>query len=212
LEIVNSSAQSYAEKFSSGENELLREIAVHTNANHPHANMLSGHVQGRFLALISILLKPMRILEVGTFVGYSALCLAEGLQEGGQLHTLELREDDAATATENFKKANAPDKIILHLGNALEIIPSLDEIWDLVFIDADKTNYSNYYKLVWPRVRKGGLIIADNVLFHGEVLEKEIKGKNALAINEFNEMIRQDESVEKIMLTIRDGLFLIRKK
>ena len=212
MDIVNPLAQSYSEKFSSQENELLHEIASHTNAHHPHANMLSGHVQGRFLSLISSLLKPMRILEVGTFVGYSALCLSEGLQEGGQLHTLELREEDAVTALGNFKKANALDKIILHKGNALDIIPALNETWDIVFIDADKTNYCNYYKLVLPRVRKGGLIIADNVLFHGEVLEENVRGKNAVAINEFNEMIRQDDLVEKIMLTIRDGLFLIYKK
>lgn len=212
MDIINSLAQSYSEKFSSQENELLHDIAVHTNAHHAHANMLSGHVQGRFLSMISTLLKPMRILEVGTFVGYSALCLAEGLQEGGRLHTLELREEDAATALENFKRANALDKIILHKGIALDIIPVLNETWDIVFIDADKTNYSSYYKLVLPRVRKGGLIIADNVFFHGEVLEENIRGKNAVAINEFNEMIRQDESVEKIMITIRDGLFLIRKK
>jgi caffeoyl-CoA O-methyltransferase len=212
LDIIDPLAQSYAENFSSQENELLHEIAVHTNAHHPQANMLSGHLQGRFLSLISNLLKPARILEVGTFVGYSALCLAEGLQEDGQLHTLELREEDAATAKENFRKGNALDKIMLHTGNALEIIPVLNETWDLVFIDADKTNYCNYYKLVLPRVRKGGLIMADNVLFHGEVLDKNIKGKNAIAIHEFNEMIQKDDSVEKIMLTIRDGLFLIQKK
>ncbi len=212
VEIINESAQSYSEKFSSAESKLLHEIAVHTNAHHPHAHMLSGHVQGRFLSFISSLLKPVRILEIGTFVGYSALCLAEGLQSGGELHTLELREEDAATAKANFKLANAMDKIILHIGNALDIIPALNETWDLVFIDADKPNYINYYKLILPHVRKGGLILADNVLFHGEVLEEKIKGKNAMAIHEFNEMIKNDDSVEKIMLTIRDGLFLIRKK
>jgi caffeoyl-CoA O-methyltransferase len=212
LDIINSLAQSYSEKFSSGESELLHEISVHTNAHHPNANMLSGHVQGRFLSLISSLLKPMRILEIGTFVGYSALCLAEGLQPGGELHTLEVREEDAATARENFRKASALDKIILHIGDALDIIPTLNETWDLVFIDADKPNYSNYYKLVLSQVRKGGLIIADNVLFHGEVLEEKIKGKNPIAIHEFNEMIKKDDTVEKIMLTLRDGLFLIRKK
>jgi predicted O-methyltransferase YrrM len=212
LDIIDSLARSYSEKFSSPEDELLHGIAVHTNAHHPHANMLSGHVQGRFLALISVLLKPMRILEVGTFVGYSALCLAEGLQPGGLLHTIELRKEDAATAKENFKKANYADKIILHEGNALDIIPALIETWDLVFIDADKTNYSNYYKLVLPRVRKGGMIIADNVFFHGEVLEKKIKGKNGIAIHEFNKLVRNDDSVEKLMLTVRDGLFLVRKK
>jgi len=212
MDIINSLAQAYSEKFTSAQSELLNEIEIHTNSNHPHANMLSGHVQGRFLSLISTLLKPSRILEIGTFVGYSALCLSEGLQSGGELHTLELREEDAATSRENFRKANALDKIILHVGNALDIIPTLNQTWDLVFIDADKTNYSNYYQLVLPHVRSGGLIIADNVLFHGEVLEEKIKGKNAIAINEFNEMIQKDSSVEKIMLTLRDGLFLIRKK
>ena len=212
MDIINSLAQSYSENFSSPESELLHEIAVHTNAHHAHAHMLSGHVQGRFLSLISNLLKPSRILEIGTFVGYSALCLSEGLQAGGELHTLEVREEDAATSRENFKKANALDKIILHIGDALDIIPMLNETWDLVFIDADKPNYSNYYKLVLPHVRSGGLIMADNVLFHGEVLEEKIKGKNAIAIHEFNEMIQKDDSVEKIMLTLRDGLFLIRKK
>ena len=212
MDIINPLAQSYAEKFSSPQDQLLGEIARHTNAHHPHANMLSGHVQGRFLALISILLKPMRVLEVGTFVGYSALCMAEGLQPGGHLHTIELNPEDGATAKKNFKKANCSDKIILHEGNALDIIPDLNETWDLVFIDADKTNYTNYYTLVLPRVRKGGMIIADNVLFHGEVLEKEIKGKNGIAINAFNKLVKNDDSVEKIMLTVRDGLFLIRKK
>jgi caffeoyl-CoA O-methyltransferase len=212
LEIIHPSAQSYADKFSSKEDELLHEIAEHTYKNHPQANMLSGHVQGRFLAFISSLLKPMRILEIGTFVGYSALYLSQGLQKGGRLHTIELREEDAATATENFRRANALDKIILHTGNALDIIPALNETWDLVFIDADKTNYGNYYGLVLPHLRKDGLIIADNVLFHGEVLEEKIKGKNALAIHDFNELVRKDDSVEKIMVTMRDGLLLIRKK
>jgi len=212
VEIINSLAQAYAERFSSPEEVLLQSIAEHTYKNHPHAHMLSGHVQGKFLALISSLIKPLRILEIGTFVGYSALYLAQGLQKGGQLHTIELREEDAATAKENFRQANALDKIILHTGNALEVIPSLNETWDLVFIDADKTNYSNYYKQVLPGVRKEGLIIADNVLFHGEVLEEKIKGKNAIAIHAFNEMVAKDDSVETIFLTIRDGLLLVRKK
>lgn len=174
--------------------------------------MLSGHAQGQFLQLISQVAKPHKILEIGTFVGYSAIYLAKGLQPGGELHTIELREEDAATARANFNKANMQDKIILHVGNALEIIPALEHEWDIVFIDADKVGYSAYYKLVLPRVKKGGLIIADNVLFHGEVLEKEIKGKNAKAIHAFNEMVRQDASVDKVMLTLRDGLLLILKK
>ena len=212
LEIVNTTAQQYAENFSSQEESLLSEIAAHTYSNHPRSDMLSGHVQGKFLEMISRLMQPERILEIGTFVGYSSLYLSKGLKPGGKLHTLELRDEDANTAEENFRRANASDKIILHRGNALEIIPTLHETWDIVFIDADKVGYSEYYKLVLPNVRSGGLIIADNVLFHGEVLEENIKGKNPKAIHAFNEMIKQDESVEKVMLTVRDGLFLIRKK
>src|SRR5450432_3681581 len=146
MDIINSLAQVYAEKYSSEEDGLLREIADHTLRNHPEAQMLSGHLQGKFLAMISCLLKPGRILEIGTFMGYSALCLAEGLDKEGKLHTLELRAEDAALAAENFRRANRQDRIILHIGNALEIIPSLQEAWDLVFIDADKVNYSEYYK------------------------------------------------------------------
>lgn len=212
MEIINVLAQHYADKFSSNENDLMKDINEFTNKNHPHAHMLSGFVQGKFLEMISCLLQPKRILEIGTFVGYSAIYLSNGLQKDGKLHTIELREEDANTAKENFKRANATDKIILHLGNALEIIPTLDEIWDLVFIDADKVGYIDYYKLVLPKLKSGGLIIADNVLFHGEVLEEKIKGKNALAINAFNELVKNDPSVEKVMLTVRDGLFLIRKK
>jgi predicted O-methyltransferase YrrM len=212
MEIVAPLAQAYAEKYSSGENVLLRGIAEYTLKNHTEAQMLSGHLQGRFLEMISLLVRPRRILEIGTFMGYSAICLAAGLAEGGKLHTLELRAEDGALATENFRRANQQDRIILHIGNALEIIPSLQEAWDLVFIDADKVNYSAYYQLVLPRVRPGGLIIADNVLFHGQVLEPEIKGKSALGIQAFNELVKGDDSVEHVMLTIRDGLMLIRKK
>jgi len=174
--------------------------------------MLSGKTQGRLLSMLSRLAQPKRILEIGTFTGFSALCLAEGLAEGGRLHTIELRPDDAATANSYFKLSVWNEQIILHLGNALEIIPNLDEVWDLVFIDADKVSYLDYYKLVLPAVRNGGLIIADNVLFHGEVLAEPITGKNAVAIQAFNEYVAADNSVETVMLTVRDGLMLIRKK
>ena len=211
MDLIDPLAQAYAESFSSGEDALLRDISAFAS-QHPQANMLSGQVQGRFLEMISWLIRPARILEIGTFLGYSTLCLAKGLREGGRLHTIELNTPDAATATENFRRAGAQDRIILHPGNALDIIPGLDEIWDLVFIDADKTGYPAYYELVLPRVRPGGLIIADNVLFHGEVLEKKIKGENAKAIHAFNQLVKNDRSVEKVMLTVRDGLLLIRKK
>jgi predicted O-methyltransferase YrrM len=211
LDIIHPSALAYSEHFSTDEDALLNQIAA-SASSHPYAHMLSGHVQGQLLEMISRLIQPKRILEIGTFLGYSAVCLAKGLVTGGVLHTIEIREQDASIAAENFSKANALDKIILHIGNALDIIPGLKETWDLVFIDADKTNYRAYYDLVLPVVRPGGLIVADNVLFHGEVLEKEIKGKNALAIHAFNEHVKGDKSVEKVMVTLRDGLFLIRKK
>lgn len=212
MDIVNPLAQAYAEKYCSAESPLLQEIATYTYTHHPQAQMLSGHVQGKFLEMISCLQRPRRILEIGTFMGYSALCLAQGLAPDGRLHTIELREEDADIAAAHFRKANSQDRIILHRGNALEIIPALHEAWDLVFIDADKVNYTEYYKLVLPELRPGGLIIADNVLFHGQVLEAEISGKNALAIHAFNEFVGKDESVEKVMLTVRDGLLCIRKK
>lgn len=212
MEIIHTTAQSYAERFSSPEDEVLQTIATDTYSAHPHAHMLSGHLQGRLLELISRIARPSKILEIGTFTGYSAICLARGLQAGGELHTIELREADALTAQANFNKAGMSGKIILHTGNALDIIPSLPHEWDMVFIDADKVGYSTYYELVLPKVRKGGLIIADNVFFHGQVLDEEIKSKNARSIHSFNEMVRADESVDKVMLTVRDGLMLILKK
>jgi len=212
LEIIDSLAQAYAEQYSSAEDALLQEIAASTQALHPHAHMLSGRVQGKFLEMISCLVQPRRILEIGTFTGYSALCLAKGLLKDGKIHTIELREEDASVARTNFSRSNALEKIILHVGNALDILPGLQETWDLVFIDADKVNYINYYQLVLPFVRPGGVILADNVLFHGQVLRQPVTGKNAKAIDAFNKHIQQDGSVEKVLLTIRDGLLMIRKK
>lgn len=212
MELINELAQAYAGQYSSAEDSLLQEVAAATQASHPHAHMLSGHVQGKFLELVSCIMQPHRILEIGTFTGYSALCLAKGLLKDGKLHTIELREEDASVARSNFSRSNAAGKIILHTGNALNIVPGLNETWDLVFIDADKVNYTEYYKLVLPQVRSGGLIIADNVFFHGDVLKQPVTGKNGKAIQAFNEYVKQDETVEKVMLTIRDGLLLIRKK
>ncbi len=210
--LVNNFAGQYAAAFSSEEDALLQAINEYTLRYHPHSQMLSGKVQGQLLSIISRLLQPARVLEVGTFTGYSALCLAKGLQPGGQLHTIELRAEDAATAKNFFERSEQRYKIILHVGNAKAIIPALNETWDIVFIDADKTGYIDYYELILPSVKKNGLIIADNVLFHGEVLEEIISGKNAVTIHAFNNHIKNDERVEQVMLTVRDGLLFIRKK
>jgi caffeoyl-CoA O-methyltransferase len=212
MDMILPIVQEYAERYSTPVAGLLQEITAYTEANHPEAHMLSGPLQGKFLEMVSRLLRPRRILEIGTFMGYSALCLAAGLTEGGRLHTIELRDADADMAEENFRRANWLDRIILHRGNALAIIPTLTEVWDLVFIDADKVGYIDYYKLVMPRLRSGGIVLADNVLFHGQVLQPEIGGKSARAIQAFNEFVAADKTVEKVMLTVRDGLFLIQKK
>lgn len=211
-ELINSKAENYAAGFTSSTDDLLKEIEDYTMQNHPQAIMLSGPVQGKLLEIISYMIQPKKILEVGTFMGYSALCLAKGLVQGGELHTLELGEEDAARAQNYFTKSSQNDQIILHRGDALKIIPELNETWDLVFIDADKVNYINYYELTLPSLRKGGFILADNVLFHGEVLEEKISGKNALAIHAFNEHVASDERVEQVMITVRDGLMCIVKK
>jgi len=211
MDITNALAQQYSEKYTSTEDALLKEIADFTYQHHAHSNMLSGHLQGRLLEMISCMIRPKKILEIGTFTGYSALCLAKGLTEDGQLHTIELREEDAQRARQYFDRSFFKEKIILHLGNALGIIGELKETWDLVFIDADKENYTNYFDRIFSQVRPGGFILADNVLFHGQVLEKEVKGKNAKAIQQFNDYVLARTDVEKLMLPVRDGVYVIRK-
>jgi predicted O-methyltransferase YrrM len=211
LDLIHPQAEQYAEQFSSPEDELLKEIADWTYANHPEAIMLSGHLQGKLLEMISWMIRPERVLEIGTFTGYSALCLAKGLRDDGFLHTIELRDEDADRAQAYFNRSVLSKKIILHRGNALNIIPILDESWDLVFIDADKPGYVEYFNLVLPKVRKKGFILADNVFFHGQALERNPKNKSAIAIRAFNENIRNRTDIEKTILTVRDGLYLIRK-
>ena len=211
MEIVEPVVQQYAEKYTSPEDSLLKEIADYTYKNHENSIMLSGHLQGKVLEMISCMIRPKRILEVGTFMGYSAICLAKGLQTGGYLHTIELREDDAARAKSYFDRSFFKEQIILHIGDALKIIGELNESWDLVFIDADKVNYINYFNLVLPKVRTKGFILADNVLFHGQVLEKEIKGKNAIAIQAFNDHVLNRTDIERLLLPVRDGISVIRK-
>ncbi len=212
MELVNPLAEKYAARFTSPEDELLAKINLETQQQHSHAHMLSGHVQGRVLSFISHIKQPEYILDIGTFTGYSALCLAEGLVEHGELHTIELRAEDAETARRYFNQSLLKNKINVHNGDALKIISTLHYKWDIVFIDADKINYIAYFKMVFDRLNQGGIIIADNVLFHGDVLHEEIKGKNAKAIDEFNKFISTYENCEQVVLTVRDGLMLIRKK
>lgn len=212
LELINPLIQQYAEKFSSPEDALLKEVADYTRTNHPEHQMLSGHLQGKFLEMASMMIRPRRVLEIGTFTGYSALCLAKGLLDDGRLHTIELREKDAAIAKGFFDRSAYKEKIVLHTGDAKKIVTELDEMFDLVFIDADKPGYIEYFNLVFPKLKENGFIFADNVFFHGEAIETEPKGKNAKAISHFNEFVNNRTDVEKMILTLRDGLYLIRKK
>ncbi len=211
MDLINPLVEKYSNQFSSPHSALLQQILDDTYSNHPHAHMVSGSVQGMFLKMISQMIQPLKVLEIGTFTGFSALCLAEGLLKEGMLHTIEIREADAQTAQQYFDKSEYANQIKLHVGNAIEIIPTLNEIWDLVFIDADKINYINYYELILPQIKQGGFLLADNVLFHGQVLQENIEGKNARAIHECNNQIQSDTRVEQVMLSIRDGITLIRK-
>lgn len=209
--LINKKAEQYAQKYSTLPGDLLQHVLDDTTANHPHAHMLSGPVQGKLLEMISTMIQPQKILEIGTFTGFSALSLVRGLVKNGMLHTIEIREEDAAIAAGNFKISGEEDRIELHVGDAKVIIPVLKESWDLVFIDADKVSYIEYYELTLPFLKPGGWMIADNVLFHGEVLEEEVKGENAKAIQAFNDYVAADRRVEQVMLTVRDGLLIIRK-
>jgi predicted O-methyltransferase YrrM len=212
FEIIHPLVEAYVGRYTSATDPILQQIERETLATHVQPWMLSGPLQGKLLEILSCMMRPSRILEIGTMTGYSSVCLVKGLAAGGVLHTIEKREADAAAALENFKEAGVQDQIHLHVGDAREILPRLNESWDLVFLDADKTGYTDYYRLVKPRLRAGGLIIADNVLYHGEVLSEEIKSKNAKAIQQFNQYVCEDKDVETLLLPIRDGLMLILKK
>jgi predicted O-methyltransferase YrrM len=212
MELINPLVQCYAESLSSPEDDLLKEINDFTLKNHSEYQMLSGHLQGKLLEMLSCMIRPRRILEIGTFTGYSAICLAKGLTDDGMLHTIELREKDANTAKEFFKKSIYGAKIVSHTGNAKDIIPVLNETWDLVFIDADKPGYIDYFNLVLPAVRQNGFIFADNIFFHGQVLEEPVSGKNGKAMKAFNEFIAARNDIEKVAVTLRDGLYLIKKR
>lgn len=194
------------------ESELLQKINRETNANVMMPRMLSGHLQGRVLSMLSNMIKPKNILEIGTYTGYSALCLAEGLSENGRLHTIDINEELENRVRDYFNQSKYAKQIDYYIGNALEIIPKLNVNFDLVFIDADKENYANYYNLVFDKINSGGYIIADNVLWSGKVLlDKNKMDKDTKAIDEFNKIVQKDSRVENVLLPIRDGLMVVRK-
>lgn len=210
MELLTEGLQTYLEQHCEPEPELLRYINRETHLKVSMPRMLSGHYQGRVLTFLSKLSSPNRILEIGTFTGYATLCLAEGLTETGILHTIDINAELEERVREYFKKSPYNDKIKYHIGNAVEVIPQLDEVFDIVFIDADKKNNNTYYDLVFDKVKKGGLIIVDNVLWSGKIT-LGANDKDTENIRRFNERVSNDQRTEKLILPVRDGLFIIRK-
>ncbi len=200
----------YAEAHTTPTSDLLKKLERETWVKRLHAGMVSGGYQGQFLRMLSQMIRPKRVLEIGTFTGYSAICLADGLSEDGLLHTIEINEELENPIQTYFDAAGLSNKIQLHIGNALELIPGIHEEFDLVFIDADKINYSRYYDLVFDKLKTGGYILADNVLWFGKVTENQ-QDEDTAALHAFNEKVQKDPRVENVMLTVRDGLTLIRK-
>jgi predicted O-methyltransferase YrrM len=211
MEFLPEEINTYTEKHSEGESEILAKLNRETWSKMVQPRMLSGHIQGRILSMFSHMIQPRRILEVGTFTGYSALCMAEGLTDDGQLITIDVNEEFEEIIQRYLKESKLDNKIELKIGNAIDIIPSLGEEFDLVFIDADKENYCNYYDLVFDQVRQGGYIIADNVLWSGKVVEVNPDAETK-ALMDYNEKIHKDKRVENVLLPVRDGLMVCRKK
>ena len=204
--------EDYILNYTSPVNKLMAELERETYLKTMFPRMLSGHLQGKFLEFISQMIKPEKILEIGTFTGYSAICLSKGLVEGGILHTIEINPELSIISSDFFKKASVDKKFKQHIGNALEIIPTINEKFDLVFLDADKENYLNYYHLFIENVKKGGFILTDNVLWSEKVLlPEERMDKETAGIVQFNKYIRDDKQVEQMIVPLRDGIMLTRK-
>lgn len=213
MEVIPQDIQAFAERYSTPESALLYRLHRETYLKVDQPHMLSGHVQGRFLTMVSQMIRPRRILEIGTYTGYSAICLAQGLAEDGMLHTIDINEELEEMCSRYFTAAGLQDKIKQHIGKAAEIIPQLDEVFDLVFVDADKAGYTGYYDLVWEKLRPGGFMLADNILYHGEVvLAPAEQSNNAKAMIRFAEKAVADDRAETLLLTMRDGVMLVRKK
>lgn len=210
--LIPGAINEYAEVFTTAEDEVLAALNRETHIKVELPVMLSGQLQGKFLSMLSHMLRPRRILEIGTYTGYSAICLAQGMPADGMLHTIDINEELEDMCFRYFCKAGLEGKITQHIGRASEIIPAMDEVFDLVFIDADKQNYHLYYDLVFDKVPVGGFILADNVLYDGEVVLPAVQQtKNAKAIHAFNEKIRADKRVEQVLLPVRDGITIMRK-
>lgn len=213
MDFIADQLENYIENHSENEPELLQQLSRETHQKILQPRMLSGHYQGRVLSMISKLIKPKYILEIGTYTGYSAICLAEGLQKNGALHTIDINEELADFQRRYFNESSFGHQIHQHLGSALNIIPQLKFNFDMVFIDADKENYSNYFHLIIDRLNPGGIILSDNVLWSGKVLEPLKKGDvSTEAIMAYNQLLKDDDRVETILLPIRDGLTISRKK
>ncbi|MBC3757328.1 O-methyltransferase [Hyunsoonleella sp. SJ7] len=203
----------YVVAHSEDEPELLQQLNRETNQKILQPRMLSGHYQGRVLSMISKLVSPKNILEIGTYTGYSALCLTEGMQADGELHTIDIDEELYDFQRKYFDKSAYGNQIIQHLGNALEIVPELELTFDLVFIDADKENYSNYFEIIIDKLNPGGIILSDNVLWSGKVLDTTFKKEDTStpALIAYNKLLKEDKRVETVVLPIRDGLTISRK-
>lgn len=213
MSIVVAGIDKYIDRHTSGASKILAKIERETYLRSIYPRMLSGNVQGRFIAMVSKMIRPKYILEIGTFTGYSAICLAEGLAENGRLHTIEINEELKKQNQMNFVEAGINTMVTAHFGNALEIIPDFGIQFDLIFIDADKINYGKYFDMCMEKLKKRGFILVDNVLWSGRVLTEnsDKTDKDTLAIKEFNEKIQQDKRVENVMIPLRDGLSLIQK-
>ncbi len=210
MEFLPEALEHYVEQHTTGETDVLQQLNRETNAKVMMPRMISGHLQGRFLAMMSKMINPKTILEIGTYTGYSGICLAEGLQEGGTMHTIDINEELEDLVRSYFDKAGISHKVQYHIGNALEILPTLQGPFDLVFIDADKINYANYFDLVIDKVSVGGYILTDNVLWSGKVLDPK-QDKDTAAIVAFNKKIMDNPRVETVMVPIRDGILIARK-
>ena len=213
MDFLPQDIREYSDRHTEAESELLHRLNRETHKKVLAPRMLSGHVQGRMLSMFSQMIRPKRVLEIGTYTGYSAICIAEGLEPGGEIITIDKNEEIEEMVRNYFGEAGLTDSIDYQIGIALDLIPNIDGPFDLVFIDADKFNYYNYFKLVIEKVRPGGFIIADNVLWSGKVIDKGQKtDEDTQAIRDFNRLVHADDRVEKVLFPVRDGLMVIRKK